>query len=240
MHVGRSTTQPGPAEWFTGEVWIDEISTGEAPSRWHALSVRFAPAARTAWHSHPRGQVLHVTDGVGRVQREGGSVTEIRAGDTVHVEAGELHWHGAAPHSFMTHLAIQEAGPDGTTAEWGDHVTDAEYRGGNAPAREHLLTGDLAGRPGPADRVEIYQVTLPPGQVAGRHIHPGGVAGYVTRGHVAFELDGQPVHELRAGSAFFEPAGATVLRFDNVSTTEPVTFIACYLLTGDEPLIQPL
>ncbi len=106
--------------------------------------------------------------------------------------------------------------------------------------REHLLTGDLTGRSDRIDRVEIHQVTLPPGQQAGGHTHPGGVAGYVTSGQIAFELDGQPAQELRAGNAFFEPAGATIRRFDNVSASQPATFIACYLLTGDEPLIQPL
>lgn len=104
-------------------------------------------------------------------------------------------------------------------------------------SREHLVTGD---RTGTIERVELYRVTLPPGQVAGRHTHPGGVAGYVTDGTVVFELDGQPPRELRAGDAFFEPAGATVHRFDNTSTEEPATFVACYLLTGDEPLIQPI
>lgn len=103
--------------------------------------------------------------------------------------------------------------------------------------REHLVTGDRAGT---IERVEIHRVTLPPGQVAGRHTHPGGVAGYVTEGTVIFELAGGPPRELRAGEAFFEPAGATVLRFDNASADHPATFVATYLLTGDEPLIQPL
>ena len=103
--------------------------------------------------------------------------------------------------------------------------------------REHLVTGDRAGA---IDRVEIHRVTLPPGQLAGRHTHPGGVAGYVVDGVIIFELDGGPPKELRAGDAFFEPAGATVHRFDNVSAEHPATFVACYPLTGDEPLIQPL
>jgi TetR/AcrR family transcriptional regulator, transcriptional repressor for nem operon len=116
---------------------------------------------------------------------------------------------------------------------------DAEYQQ-HGITREHLLTGDLSARPGRVDRVEIYQVTLPPGQATGRHTHPGGVAGYVTSGEIAFEPEGQPGRELRAGSAFFEPAAATISRFDNLSAAEPATFIGCYLLTGDEPLIQPL
>jgi len=103
--------------------------------------------------------------------------------------------------------------------------------------REHLVTGE---RTGVIDRVELHRITLPPGQAAGRHTHAGGVAGYVTDGRIIFELDGQSPTELRAGDAFFEPAGATVHRFDNASADQPATFIACYPVTGDEPLIQPL
>jgi quercetin dioxygenase-like cupin family protein len=229
MRIHRATTRSGPGEWFTGQVWLDELTSGGSPGV-VAMNVRFSPGARTAWHSHPHGQVLHVTDGVGRVQSEGGPVTEIRVGDTVHIEPGVRHWHGAAPGSFMTHLAIAHG------TEWGDHVSDAEYES-QAISREHLLTGDLAGA---VERVEMHQVTLPAGQVAGSHRHPGGVAGYVTAGVVTFQLDGQPARELRAGDAFFEPPGATVHHFDNASASEPVTFIACYPLAGDQPLIQPL
>jgi quercetin dioxygenase-like cupin family protein len=107
----------------------------------------------------------------------------------------------------MTHLAIAHG------TEWGHHVSDAEYES-QAITREHLLTGDLTGE---ADRVEMHQITLPAGQPAGRHTHPGGVAGYVTGGLITFQLDGEPPRELRAGDAFFEPPGATVLRFDNAS-----------------------
>jgi quercetin dioxygenase-like cupin family protein len=239
MRINYPPVQVGPADWFTGQVWMEELAAGESPSRLRAVSVHFTPGARTAWHAHPLGQVLHVTEGKGRVQRKDGAITEIRAGDTVHAEPGEMHWHGAAPDSFMTHLAIQEAGPDGVTTEWGDHVNDAEYHG-HAITREHLLTCDLTSRPDRIDRMEIHQVTLPPGQAAGRHTHPGGVAGYVTRGRIAFQPDRHPVRELRAGSTFFEPADAIIRRFDNVSVTESASFIACYLLTGDQPLIKPL
>ncbi|MDX3100565.1 cupin domain-containing protein [Nonomuraea angiospora] len=110
----------------------------------------------------------------------------------------------------------------------------------SAISREHLVTGDLTGRPGRIDRVETHRVTLPPGAASGPHTHPGGVAGYVTAGRIVYELDGHPAQELRAGSAFFEPAGATVRRFDNLSATEPATFVASYLLTGDQPLIESL
>ncbi|MCP2258777.1 Cupin domain-containing protein [Streptoalloteichus tenebrarius] len=98
-----------------------------APSRLRAHSVRFAAGARTCWHRHPHGQVLHVTDGVGLVQREGGPVEEIRVGDTVWIEPDEWHWHGASPHTAMTHLAVQEAGDDGVEAGRGPLVGDAEY-----------------------------------------------------------------------------------------------------------------
>jgi quercetin dioxygenase-like cupin family protein len=109
----------GPTEWFTGAVWFNDLSGGGPIS---LGSVHFAPGARTAWHSHPQGQTLHVIEGVARVQDRGGPVEEIRPGETVVTEAGVWHWHGAAPTQFMTHLAIYEGAPD-----WGDLVTDAEY-----------------------------------------------------------------------------------------------------------------
>jgi quercetin dioxygenase-like cupin family protein len=90
------------------------------------------------------------------------------------------------------------------------------------------------------DRVEAYRVELPPGQAAGAHTHPGPVAGYVEGGRIAFEQDGQPVLELGPGDAFFEPAGAIIRRFDNLSGREPATFVAFYLLSGDQPLIEPI
>lgn len=129
MQITRAgpDSQRGPAEWFTGEVWLDPIAAPPLPSRLRALSVHFTPGARTAWHRHPFGQVIHVTEGVGRVQRKGGPVEEIRAGDTVHFEPDEEHWHGAAPSRFMTHLALQEIDDEGGAAYWGEQVTDDEY-----------------------------------------------------------------------------------------------------------------
>ncbi len=123
----RPPSTPGPADWFTGEVWVDAIATSPPPSRVRLVSVHFAPAARTAWHTHPVGQVIHVTEGVGLVQRRGGPVEVIRAGDTVHFQPDEDHWHGAAPDNFMTHLAMHEASDAGEHVVWGAHVTDAEY-----------------------------------------------------------------------------------------------------------------
>ena len=94
----RADTRPGPRDWFTGQVWMDEIATPGPPSpRVRMLSVHFAPGGRTAWHHHPFGQILHVTEGEGLVQRRGGGREPIRAGDTVQAEAGEWHWHGGGP-----------------------------------------------------------------------------------------------------------------------------------------------
>jgi len=121
-------TRKAPADTFTGDAWIDEIVRGEPPSRVRAAFVRFAPGARNAWHVHAVGQTVHVTEGVGRIQARGTQPLEMRAGDTVVTPAGEWHWHGAAPHRFMTHLAIWEA-PDhgGLETEWGDLVSHEEY-----------------------------------------------------------------------------------------------------------------
>jgi quercetin dioxygenase-like cupin family protein len=119
----------GPAQMFTGDVWFDVIAKGEEPSRMRVNAVRFAPGARTAWHSHAMGQTLHVTEGVGLVQSRGGDVIEMRPGDTIFTPPGEWHWHGAAADHFMTHLAMWE-GPgedNGPESDWGDHVTDEEY-----------------------------------------------------------------------------------------------------------------
>ena len=134
MNIKRAGSQPsgkGPAEWFTGTVRIDPLFAAQAPARAAGNAVTFEPGARTAWHTHPLGQVLIVTAGCGRVQRETGPVEEIRPGDVVWFAPGERHWHGASPTTAMTHIAVQEA-LDGKAVEWMDHVSDAEY--GVAPA----------------------------------------------------------------------------------------------------------
>jgi quercetin dioxygenase-like cupin family protein len=125
----KQPTARGPAEWFTGDVWIDTIVRGEEPSRVRVSAVRFTPGARTAWHSHAVGQTLYITEGRGLVLARGGQLAEVRAGDIVHTPADEEHWHGAAPDHFMTHLSITEAvpGDQRPEADWGDHVTDDEY-----------------------------------------------------------------------------------------------------------------
>ena len=123
----KPPTSKGPPDRFTGDAWFDLIVRGESPSRIRASIVRFAPGARNAWHAHPVGQTLHILDGVGRTQARGGAVLAMRAGETIHTPPGEWHWHGAAPDLFMTHLTVYEATESGDEAEWGDHVTDAEY-----------------------------------------------------------------------------------------------------------------
>lgn len=116
-----------PSDRFTGLVFVDELAVASEPSRLRAFSVHFTPGARSAWHSHPYGQILHVVEGVGRVQVEGGPLHEIRAGDTILTLPGEYHWHGAAPGHFMTHIAIQEADDHQVDAHWREHVDEATY-----------------------------------------------------------------------------------------------------------------
>jgi quercetin dioxygenase-like cupin family protein len=130
MKISRSgtiATAKGPAEWFTGDVYLDRIEGPEAPARLNAAVVHFTPSARTAWHTHPLGQTVLVTEGVGLCQHEDGPVEEIRPGDTVFFEPGENHWHGAAPDRFMVHVAMQEADDSGNAVTWGEPVTDEQY-----------------------------------------------------------------------------------------------------------------
>lgn len=124
----RPSTQ-GPAEWFTGMVSIDLVLPPSGPSKLKAARVTFQPGARTAWHTHPNGQALHVLSGLGIAQRHGHPAQLIRPGDSVWFEPNELHWHGAAPGNTMVHLAIQAPDENGTDAVWLDHVTEAEYAG---------------------------------------------------------------------------------------------------------------
>jgi quercetin dioxygenase-like cupin family protein len=129
MDISRAGTKPsgrGPAEWFTGAVRIDPLFPVQSPARAAGNAVTFEPGARTAWHSHPLGQVLIVTAGLGLVQRWDGPVEEIRPGDVVRFAPGEKHWHGASPKTAMTHIAIQEE-QDGTSADWMEHVSDEQY-----------------------------------------------------------------------------------------------------------------
>lgn len=130
MKIKRAGSQPsdrGPAEWFTGTVRIDPLFQAPQPARVQGASVTFEPGARTAWHSHPLGQTLIVTAGLGWVQRADGPVEEIRPGDVVSIAPGERHWHGASPSTAMTHTAIHEK-LDGRTVDWFEHVSDEQYR----------------------------------------------------------------------------------------------------------------
>ena len=136
MEIKRAGSQPsrkGSADWFTGSVRIDSLLDAPDPARVAGAHVTFEPGARTAWHTHPLGQTLIITSGVGRAQRWGGAVEEVRPGDVVWFPPGEKHWHGAAPTTAMTHLAIQEK-LDGTAVEWLEHVTDQQYEGSSGAA----------------------------------------------------------------------------------------------------------
>ena len=129
MQITRnvSDTTRGPSDWFTGVVYLDPVAAPSEGSRISATSVHFTPGARTAWHTHPFGQTIYVTEGAGLCQRRGEPVEVIRPGDRVFFEPGEEHWHGASAARFMTHIAMLQVDDAGNTASWGDHVTGEEY-----------------------------------------------------------------------------------------------------------------
>jgi quercetin dioxygenase-like cupin family protein len=131
MQITRSSldTQKGPAEWFTGDVYIDTVAAPAGSSTFAAAGVHFAPGARTAWHTHPRGQTIFVIEGVGLCQHAGGPIEVIRPGDRVFFEPGENHWHGATPQRFMVHIAMHQLDDSGTAVTWGEHVSEEEYAG---------------------------------------------------------------------------------------------------------------
>lgn len=155
LQISRAASrqaQGAPAQDFTGNVKVEMLLVPTGPDRASAGTVTFSPGARTAWHTHPLGQTLIVTAGVGRVQRWGGPVEEIRPGDVVRIPPNTKHWHGAAPNSAMTHIAIQEA-QDGKTVDWLEQVSDEQYRAGAAtpaaqgpaqPSAAQRLFGDVA------------------------------------------------------------------------------------------------
>jgi quercetin dioxygenase-like cupin family protein len=134
VQITRSSldTNRGPAEWFTGAVYIDAVAAPSDSSKVSANNVHFTPGARTAWHTHPNGQTIFVLEGVGLTQRRGGPIEVIRPGDRVFFEPGEEHWHGAAATRFMLHIAIVQVDDEGNSATWLEHVTVEEY--GAAPA----------------------------------------------------------------------------------------------------------
>lgn len=131
MDIHRAGTRrsgAGPGDWFTGAVRIDPVIEPPPPARVAAAQVTFEPGARTAWHTHPLGQTLVVIAGCGRAQRWGGPIEEIRPGDVVWISPGEKHWHGGAPTTAMTHIAIQER-LEGKAVDWMEKVTDEQYLG---------------------------------------------------------------------------------------------------------------
>jgi 4-carboxymuconolactone decarboxylase len=132
---GSRAVAPGPTTNFTGDVRVERLFEAQEPSHATAGSVTFAPGARTAWHSHPRGQILIITAGAGRVQRWGDAIQEMRVGDVVRIPAGQKHWHGASPSAAMTHIAISEH-RDGTNVVWMEKVSDEQYNAAPAQAAQ--------------------------------------------------------------------------------------------------------
>jgi quercetin dioxygenase-like cupin family protein len=124
--LGTFPTKPANPDWFTGRVWQDPIVEASAPARVRAARVSFEPGARTAWHTHPLGQILYVISGAGRAQAWGGPIREIRAGDSIWIPPGEKHWHGAAPNQAMVHIAMHES-LDGVHVQWLEKVPDEVY-----------------------------------------------------------------------------------------------------------------
>ena len=132
----KQPTRKGPAEWFAGDVYIDAIQVRKAePSRMACGCVHFAPGARTAWPSHPLGQTLYITEGIALVGTRDGTVIAARPGQVVYTPPGQEHWHGAAPDTFMVHLALYEGTEDGDGAAWREHVTDEQYKAAAAVAQ---------------------------------------------------------------------------------------------------------
>ena len=128
--AGSQSSGNGPAEWFTGAVRVDPLFQAPAPARVAGASVTFEPGARTVWHTHPLGQTLIVTAGCGRAQRWDGPIEAIRPGDVIWIPPGEKHWHGAAPTTAMTHIALQEH-LNGKAVDWMEQVSDEQYHDGS-------------------------------------------------------------------------------------------------------------
>ncbi len=126
--AGQMPSRPGPEPWFTGQVRLDPLFNPAQPERVQGVLVTFAPGARTAWHTHPLGQTILITQGLGRCQREGGPVEELRPGDVVTFDPGERHWHGAGPQTGMSHIAVHEV-QDGRSVDWMEPVAETDYLG---------------------------------------------------------------------------------------------------------------
>jgi quercetin dioxygenase-like cupin family protein len=193
VEITKSGSQPsakGPADWFTGSVRIDSPFQRPVPARVGGATVTFEPGARTAWHTHPLGQTLIVTAGRGRVQRDGGPIEEIRAGDVVWFGPGERHWHGASPTTAMTPIAIAEM-LDGKVVEWMEHVTDEQY--GRKPASgrglKRLNASDCDVQIWPVKTRQLGRGKTVRGRLSAAQLHVDEIAG----------LDHRPRHRtLRA------------------------------------------
>ncbi|GAB0102790.1 cupin domain-containing protein [Nocardia sp. JMUB6875] len=239
-----ATTTPAPVEWITGEAWFETLVAPSGTSRTQVDSVRFAPGARTVWHRHVLGQTLTVTEGIGLVQRRGGPVETIRTGDTVRIEPGEWHWHGATSTSGMTHIAIEEIPEHGASAEPGAAVGESEYRNGDpantepaAPVSRSIVLDQALPTALAVQRVEVRRITIAPGHAAGLHVHNGPVFGSIETGSAVYQIDGERPVVLRPGDVFYEPEGARVARFDGQDSG--VTFLGYFLLdAGQIPEIE--
>lgn len=240
MQIRRvpSTSVPAPAEAVTGSAWVTSLAIPEGPSRTRVDRVQFAPGARTRWHRHPLGQVLVVTEGTGYVQRRGGPAQLIRPGDTVRVDAGEWHWHGATDTTPLTHLAIEELPADGTPTELGDPVGAGEPAAVPAVTRTLLLDQHLSA-PREIEHVEARRITIAPHASSGLHVHNGPVFGSIETGSAVYQIDGEPESVLTPGDVFHEPESVRIARFDALA--EGVTFLAWFPVgPGETPSLTPL
>ncbi|WP_034261145.1 cupin domain-containing protein [Actinospica robiniae] len=245
MRISRST--PGtqaPEEWVTGATRIDPVEVPEAAAHLHVDSVDFAAGARTVWHRHPAGQTLIITAGVGHVQHRGGPLETLHVGDSVLIEPGEWHWHGATATAAMTHLALEPDAQDGTRAEAGVPVTEHEYfadgsgeRPDPLPVTRTVVLDQALTEPWHTGRVEIRRITIAPGHASGLHVHNGPVFGSIEAGSAVYQIEGEPVTVLHPGDTFYEPAGIRIARFD--AQEHGVTFLGYFLLNaGQEAEIE--
>jgi quercetin dioxygenase-like cupin family protein len=240
VHVNPvpSTSTAAPADVVTGAAWVTPLAVPEGASRTRVDRVQFAPGARTHWHRHPLGQVLVVTEGTGYVQRRGGAARLIRPGDTVRVEAGEWHWHGATDTTPMTHLAIEEIPADGTPTEIGEPAGEAEPAAVPAVTRTVVLDQHLPA-PRVVGHVEVRRITIAPHQSSGPHTHNGPVFGSIETGSAVYRIGGEPETVLNPGDVFYEPEATRIARFD--AGGEGVTFLAHFPLgPGEAPRLDPV
>ena len=240
MRISRPLADAAaPSQWITGDAWIETHAVHPPGVQADVATVRFAPGARTVWHRHHLGQTLIVTAGTGRVACRGGSVETIRTGDTVHIDPGEWHWHGAAPTLAMTHLAIEQIPDDCPNAEAGAAVTDSEYRSDHtgersdiAPVTRSVVLDQTLPAPRSTLRVEVRRITIAANHAGGVHVHNGPVFGSIETGSAVYQIQGEPAVVLGPGDVFYEPEGVRIARFD--AGAQGVTFLGYFLLGGGE------